>query len=135
MSLSCFSLDLFGLLPFFSLKFCRGVLLDNPNWMMVGELSAGLIIEDGDRPICKKGNVTIHNIRQSCDQNFIWCNFKQTSKSTLFEEQHKNEDFTVQSLSLGREFLDKKKKFVYMWNILLKIMHVKCLNLQTHKNF
>ena len=38
-SLSCFSLDLFGLLSFFSLNFCRGVLLDNPSWMRVVELS------------------------------------------------------------------------------------------------
>ena len=83
-SLSCFSLDLFGLLSFFSLNFCRGVLLDNPSLMRVVELSGGMSIEDGDPPIRRKGSVTIRN-SQSCDQNYVWRNFKQTSKSALFE--------------------------------------------------
>ena len=82
-SLSCFSLDLFGLLSFFSLNFCRGVLLDNPSWMRVVELSGGMSIEDGDPSIRKKGSVTIRN-SQSCDQNYVWRNFKQISKSALF---------------------------------------------------
>ena len=83
-SLSCFSLDLFGLLSFFSLNFCRGVLLDNPSWMRVVKLSGGMSIEDGDTPIRKKGSVTIRN-SQSRNQNYVWRNFKQTSKSALFE--------------------------------------------------
>ena len=84
-SLSCFSLDLFGLLSFFFfLNFCRGVLLDNPSWMRVVKLSGGMSIEDGDTPIRKKGSVTIRN-SQSRNQNYVWRNFKQTSKSALFE--------------------------------------------------
>ena len=83
-SLSCFSLDLFGLLSFFIFYFCRGVLLDNPSWMRVVKLSGGMSIEDGDPPIRKKGSVTIRN-SQSRNQNYVWRNFKQTSKSALFE--------------------------------------------------
>ena len=54
MNLTCFSLSLFGLPFLFSWNFARGVLLDNPSWMRVDEVSGGLNIEDGDPPTRKK---------------------------------------------------------------------------------
>ena len=46
----------------FFLKFILGVvLLDNSNWMRVGELFGGLDIEDGDPPSRKKGSAKISN--------------------------------------------------------------------------
>ena len=60
------------------------MLLHNLSWMRVVKLSGGMSIEDGDPPIRKKGSVTIRN-SQSRNQNYVWRNFKQTSKSALFE--------------------------------------------------
>ena len=51
----------------------------------MGELSGGLDIEDVDPPTRKKGSVKFRN-SQSRDQNYVWRNFKQTSKSTVFKK-------------------------------------------------
>ena len=78
MNLSCFILYFFGISSFFLLKFCMGVLLDNSSWMRVGELLVGLAIEDGWRPTHLQKKEVPNS--QSRDQNYVWRNFKQTSK-------------------------------------------------------
>ena len=55
----------------------EGVLLEKSSWMRMGELLKELGIEDGDPPPRKICN------SQSRDQNYVWCNFKQTIKSAL----------------------------------------------------
>ena len=84
--------------------------------MRVGELSGGLDIEIGDPPTCKKGSVKFRN-SQYRDQNYVWRNFKQTSKSTVFKKVAilncgKNEDFMVQPLPLVNFLLKKKSIYI-----------------------
>ena len=61
------------------------MLLDNSSWMMVGEFSGELNVEDGNPPTRKKGSVEILN-NQTGNHNYVWPNFKQTSKPALFKK-------------------------------------------------
>ena len=120
MSLCCFSLYLFGLLSLFFL------LLDNSNWMRVGELLGGLDIEDGYPPTRKKGSAKFCN-RQRRDKDYVWRNFKRTSISNVFKnvailDWGKNEDFTIQPLPLVN-FLLKKEIRLYLKHFGINNVH------------
>ena len=108
MTLSCFSVYFLGLLSFFFLKFCRGrgrgvvreLKLDEGKWVI------GRIGHWRRRPtyLQKEKCVKICN-SQSRDQNYVWCNFKQTIKSALSKKVAilnwgKSDDFMVKPLPL-----------------------------------
>ena len=108
MTLSCFSVYFLGLLSFFFLKFCRGgggdvvreLKLDEGGWVI------GRIGHWRWRPTYLQKDKCVKICNSQCrDQNYVWCNFKQTIKSALSKKVAilnwgKSDDFMVQSLPL-----------------------------------
>ena len=107
-TLSCFSVYFLGLLSFFFLKFCRGrggdvvreLKLDEGGWVI------GRIGHWRQRPTYLQKDKCVKICNSQCrDQNYVWCNFKQTIKSVLSRKVAilnwgKSDYFTVQPLPL-----------------------------------
>ena len=107
-TLSCFSVYFLGLLSFFFLKFCRGgggdvvreLKLDEGGWVI------GRIGHWRWRPTYLQKDKCVKICNSQCrDQNYVWCNFKQTIKSALSRKVAilnwgKSDYFTVQPLPL-----------------------------------
>ena len=107
-TLSCFSVYFLGLLSFFFLKFCRGrggdvvreLKLDEGGWVI------GRIGHWRWSPTYLQKDKCVKTCNSQCrDQNYVWCNFKQTIKSALSRKVAilnwgKSDYFTVQPLPL-----------------------------------
>ena len=108
MTLNSSSVYFLGLLSFFFLKFCKGrggvvvreLKLDEGGWVI------GRIGHWRQRPTYLQKDKCVKICNSQCrDQNYVWCNFKQTIKSVLSRKVAilnwgKSDYFTVQPLPL-----------------------------------